>query len=210
MNLQINKSAKGKWTWPEHVRNLLLRFKKSYYVCVSMCVRSHTKKPESVRRNKCTVTQWDIILFQNGRHCPQALILVNFTIYHITVRSEAVIRESDSTPSHSDSLSQGACLLSQWGDNTDGLGASIERRNQQFNGPDFSELPSDLKSTPLLFSWWIIPAVLHVLAYLQHFIHTLHLRRSFYKPPFKKCECTVFYLPSHTTIFCISAGLDYI
>ncbi len=34
------------------------------------------------------------------------------------------------------------------GDNTDRPGALIDRRNQQFNAPDFSELPSDFISIP--------------------------------------------------------------
>lgn len=74
---------------------------------------------------------------------------LTFTLYHITVRSGALIGESDSTPAHGDSPSHGACLLPPGRRRYHWQAGSIkDRRNQQFNAPDFSELQSDLISIP--------------------------------------------------------------
>lgn len=65
-----------------------------------------------------------------------------------------MIGESDSTAAHVVIALPMKHVSSHQGegDNTDRPGALMDSRNQQFNAPDFSELPSDLISVPQFVS----------------------------------------------------------
>lgn len=108
-------------------------------------------KTQSVRTEKILHTVKHHIPLKSGRHSPKALIQVNF---HILL-SKSEVRDSNLIPAQPVviALPREHVSSHQGSDNTDRLGAFMEQRNQQFNGPDFSQLPSDLISIPLSASW---------------------------------------------------------